>query len=278
MAHNGGIKDGCISGARGGSSNGTVAKQIEFIGHSAHAGAAPEKGINALNAANIALAAIHAQRETFRDDDAIRVHPIITKGGQSVNAVPADVRMETFVRGKTLEAISDANLKVDRALRAGAMAVGGKVRITTLPGYLPMTANPQLRDLFRDNAVSLLGQDKVIPIDPTAHAAGSTDLGDLSHIMPVICGFAAGAAGTAHGNDFIIEDYVIASINPAKIMAMMVIDLLADNATGAKDVLASSKPPMTKTQYLASMEKLLKVEEYGDGNEEEPPEAIGILL
>ncbi|MBT3362346.1 MAG: amidohydrolase [Chloroflexi bacterium] len=278
MAHNGTIKEGRVSGARGGSSNGTVAKQIEFIGRSAHAGAAPEKGINALNAANIALAAIHAQRETFKDADTVRVHPIITKGGQSVNAVPADVRMETFVRGKTIEAITDANAKVDRALRAGAMAVGAKVRITTLPGYMPMTANPELRDLFRDNAVSLLGEDKVIPIDPTAHAAGSTDLGDLGHIMPVICGFAAGAIGTAHGNDFIMEDYTLAVINPAKIMAMMIIDLLADGASCAKDVLAKNKPPMTKAQYLESMEALLKVEEYGDDSEDNPPEQAGVIL
>ena len=59
--------------------------------------------------------AIHANRETFRDEDTIRVHPIITKGGEAVSAVPADVRMETFVRGKTLDAVMGANRKVDRA-------------------------------------------------------------------------------------------------------------------------------------------------------------------
>ena len=76
-----------------GTNNGIVAKKIQFIGRGAHAGGAPHLGINALNAANLALMAIHANRETFKDEDTIRVHPIITKGGEAVSAVPADVRM-----------------------------------------------------------------------------------------------------------------------------------------------------------------------------------------
>ena len=85
----------------------------------------------------IALSAIHAQRETYRDDDTIRVHPIITRGGDAVSSVPSDVRMETFVRGRTIEAFRSAGEKVDRALRAGAMAVGGSVTITTCPATCP---------------------------------------------------------------------------------------------------------------------------------------------
>ena len=112
----------CISGTN----NGTVAKQIQFLGRGSHAGGSPHLGINALNAATLALSAIHYNRETFRDSDTVRVHPIITKGGEAVSAVPAEVRMETFVRGKTLDAIMDANKKVDRALRAGA--TGGRGR------------------------------------------------------------------------------------------------------------------------------------------------------
>ena len=262
MTHTGKERDGYLIGARGGTSNGSIAKRIEFIGKGAHAGAAPHEGVNALNAATIALSAIHTQRETFKDEDTIRVHPIITKGGGSVNAVPDDVRVETFVRGKTIEAILDANEKVDRALRAGALAVGGSVRITTLPGYFPMVSDPVLRDLFASNSAALLGEEKVIPIDPGHHGTGSTDLGDLSHIMPCLCGYCAGATGMMHGSDFVIENYQLAVVTPAKVMAMMIIDLLADDAKTAKDILAEYKPPMTKQEYLASMEDLLKQEEY----------------
>src|SRR5690242_5711474 len=62
------------------SSNGALVKQIKFMGRASHAGGAPQLGINALSAAQIALNAIHCQRETFHDKDTIRIHPIITKG------------------------------------------------------------------------------------------------------------------------------------------------------------------------------------------------------
>ena len=56
-------------------------KAARFVGRAAHAGSAPHRGVNALYAAQVALTAINAVRETFRDDDAIRVHPILTNGG-----------------------------------------------------------------------------------------------------------------------------------------------------------------------------------------------------
>ncbi|MDD5081831.1 MAG: amidohydrolase [Dehalococcoidales bacterium] len=245
--------------ALGGTSNGMVAKRVQFLGHSAHAGGEPHKGINALNAAMIAINAIHAQRETFRDDDTIRVHPIITKGGEVVNIVPEDVRLETYVRGKTMEAIQDASRKVDRALRAGALAVGGKVRITTLPGYFPIINDPALQEVFRANAIQLIGERE---ITQKGHGTGSTDMGDLSYIIPAIHPYAGGATGTSHGIDHLIQDYEVAVINPAKAMAMTVIDLLADGAAKAKEVLARSQPRLTRKQYLDTMASLLKEEEY----------------
>lgn len=238
----------------GGTSNGCIAKQIQFIGRGAHAGVAPHAGINALNAAMIAIAAINSQRETFKDADTIRVHPIITRGGEAVNIVPADVRMETFVRGRTLEAIKDANDKVDRALRAGALAVGGSVRINTMPGYLPLSADRNLQAVLRRNAESVLGKRKLLP--PGHHSTGSTDMGDISQIMPAVHPYAAGASGTSHGDDYLIEDYHQAVINPAKVMAMSVVDLLADGAANARQVIARHKPKLTKEQYLDLMESL----------------------
>lgn len=245
--------------ARVASSNGIVAKRIQFVGRSAHAGSSPHRGINALNAAMIALSAIHAQRETFKDNDTVRVHPIITKGGDAVNAVPADVRMETFVRGKTLEAVTDASEKVDRALRAGALAVGARVRITTLPGYLPLVTNEYLDQLYRQAATTVVGENDV---GDMGHITASTDMGDLSQLMPVIHPMAGGATGIGHGNDYLIDDYELAVLNPAKAMARLVIELLADGASKAKEVLEKSKPRLTKPEYLSFMDRLLQIEEY----------------
>src|SRR5712671_5097296 len=88
------------------SNNGCVVKTVRYVGRAAHAGGMPHRGINALYAAQIGLMAINALRETFRDEDTVRVHPIMTHGGSQVNVIPADVRLETFVRAKSLEAIA----------------------------------------------------------------------------------------------------------------------------------------------------------------------------
>ncbi|MFC1898708.1 amidohydrolase [Chloroflexota bacterium] len=241
------------------SNNGVIRKKAQFIGKSAHAGSQPHKGINALNAAMIAFTAINAQRETFQDADTIRVHPIINKGGEVVNAVPADVRLESYVRGKTAPALLDANIKVDRALRAGAMAVGAKVNITTIPGSRPLVPYPELWNAYKDNAVSIVKEEE---IGNVGHTTGSSDIGDISQIMPTLQPVCGGITGTPHGNDYLVKDYEIALINPAKIMAMTVIDLLSDDAIRAKEVLSKSTPPMTKEQYVKSVDDLFIEEEY----------------
>ena len=239
-------KQMCISNTN----NGTVAKRIQFIGRASHAGGAPHLGINALNAATMALTAINFNRETFRDEDSIRVHPIITKGGEAVSAVPADVRMETFVRGRTLEALMDANTKVDRALRAGAMAVGARVKIQTIPGYMPLQQNHGMADIFRANATELVGEENVGYVD---HRGGSTDMGDISHLMPVIHPYVGGAAGLGHGATYVIEDYGLAVIKGAKALAYTAIDLLADNASHGNTIAGGQRPDMSIPEYLKFM-------------------------
>ena len=248
--------------ALGGSSNGHVVKYVRFIGKSAHAGSSPYQGINALQAAMVALNALNTQRETMRNEDAIRLHGILTRGGTSVNAVPAEVRYEGRVRGRNAEVIADANLKMDRCLRAGALAMGAKVDIVTIPGYLPMLNNPPMLELFKDNAAQLVGASNIATHAPTRNRGGSTDMGDLSQIMPVIHPYTTAATGTGHGADYLIQDYVQAVVNPAKAMAMTVIDLLAGEAEKAREVIATSPPQLSKKQYLELQDARLTEELY----------------
>lgn len=212
---------------------GFVAKTVHFRGKAAHAGGAPWDGVNALNAAMAAMMCIHAMRETFRDSDKIRVHPIITKGGDLVNIVPADVTMETYVRGATPEAIADACAKVDRAIRGAAYAVGAEVEICDVGSYAPLAQNRQLSRLFADNARTFLPEDRIIS---DADMVGSTDMGDVSQAIPAIQPTCGGYRGGAHGADFLAVDREAAILLPTKLMTATVIDLLADGARAAGEI------------------------------------------
>lgn len=238
----------------GGTNNGFVGKAIRYTGKEAHAGGAPDKGINALNAALLGIMGIHTLRETFKDTDHIRVHPIITRGGDLVNIIPADVRIETYVRGKTTGAILKASKKVNRALKGGASTVGAKAQIEEIPGYLPLKNEPEMSKIFGENAERILGKAAV---KQDEHKTGSTDTGDISAIMPAIEPSISGATGTGHGSNYKIADKEMAYIIPAELMAMTVIDLLWDGASDARRIIRKFKPEVKRKGYVRHWEKLL---------------------
>lgn len=233
---------------------GFMGKIINYTGKEAHAGGAPFNGINALNAANIGFVALNAQRETFKDEDHIRVHPIITKGGDIVNTVPADVRIETYVRRENINAIMDACEKTDRAFKAGGYAVGAKTEIIDIPGYMPFKSSKELSDLAYTNAVSVAGENNVLYAREDTN--GSSDIGDISQLMPAFHGYFAGARGTGHGMDYEIFDEETAYITPAKVLVCMAIDLLYDNAKLANHIKEKYEPPLTKQEYLEKWGKI----------------------
>ena len=234
--------------------NGFTVKLINYKGKAAHAGAAPFEGVNALNAAMLGLMAVHAQRETFRDEDHIRVHPIITKGGDIVNIVPADVRLESYVRGSNTGAILEASEKVNRAFRSGADAVGAECEIIELPGYLPVIQCEELNALMYRELQSLVG-DGVLN-DCPGFGGGSTDLGDVSHLMPAIQSFFAGVEGGLHTKDFCLKDKDLAILTAAKAMLCLVIELLYGGAEVGKKIKKGFKPVLTKEQYLREWGRL----------------------
>ena len=236
--------------------DGFLAKLIRFSGREAHAGVAPEDGVNALNAAMLGLLGIHAQRETFRGQDSIRVHQIISSGGDSVNVVPADVTVEMMVRGATLEAIKEASAKVDRALRAGAMATGASVEIQDIPGYLPSApaGSVSLAKALAANMAALVGADQVDTGSDTiprvkVPSGGVSDGNDVANIMPIASMLVNAAEGSLHGRDFRTADKELAYVVPAKGWAMTIIDLLYDGAALARKALSEYRPPIAKKAY-----------------------------
>lgn len=234
--------------------NGCIAKTITYEGVSAHAGGAPHQGVNALYAANLGLNAINALRETFRDDSHIRVHPIITSGGQSVNAIPAAVRLESYVRGKTVEDITAVNCKVNRALAATAAAMGGNVHLTDVPGYMPEVDDRNMLELA-GQAMKLFFDE--VNVRPDVCITGCTDMGDVSCVMPATQFHIPGAGGKSHGEDYCFVDPETATVTAAKVLLVMLAMLLKDDAAAAKKVLAEHKPVFaSKEEYFRTMDNI----------------------
>ena len=219
---------------------GFITKRIIYKGVSAHAGGAPWSGRNALYAANCGLNAINAIRETFVESDIIRVHPIITNGGAMVNAIPGSTVLESFVRGASFEAIAKANRKVNRALCGAAISIGTNIEIIDTPGAAPLI-NDENMIAIAEEAMQTVFPDRKFIISK-AMGCGSTDMAELSCVMPVVHPYVAGSSGITHGNDYQIADPMTACVGSAKLQLCMLLILLSEDGKRAKEVIQEFKP------------------------------------
>ena len=234
----------------GNTSNGFIGKLITYRGKAAHAAGAPDKGVNALNACMMGVMGVNAIRETFREDDCVRFHPIINSGGDLVNVIPDYVKMESYVRASNLPAMKDVNARINRALQAGAMALGAECDIHDLAGYLPMKPDENFRAVLRANAQKIFGAEFVTEGE---HAAGSTDMGDVSHLMPVVHPWVGCVSGVLHGANYRLTDEKTAFTKTPQVLAGTIVDLLWDDAAEAERICAAHKPELTKAEYLEYM-------------------------
>jgi metal-dependent amidase/aminoacylase/carboxypeptidase family protein len=225
--------------------NGLLAQQFTFHGKAAHAGLAPEDGINALSMLRCTMAMIDAQRENQNPADHIRIHGIITQGGLAENIIPEKTLLSLLVRAKTLDALKKTAAMTERCAQGAALAFEGEVSIATTPGYLPLRQSATLAAIHKANLERIAPG---ISITDLPHRGSSTDMGDISSIMPAIHPNSAGASGTPHGSDFIITDPEAAYISSAKLLAMNTIDLLYGNNENGR-ALAAEKSILTREAY-----------------------------
>lgn len=233
---------------------GCLAKRVIYKGISAHAGGFPWNGVNALYAANLGISAINSIRETFKEEDIIRIHPIITKGGNAVNAIPDEVIIESYIRGSSFSAIEAANKKANRALTGAALSLGANIDIIDNPGYGPLVNCDTLADVYEDAA-------KYFPDVEFSRnnimGSGSTDMGDLSRVMPAIHPYVGGAIGTSHGADYFIKNPELACIGSAKIQLATLYLLLSDNAKRATKIKENYTPEFASfSEYFKYIDTL----------------------
>lgn len=249
MVHtSGGNGISCIRG-----SNGCIVKEAIFQGKSAHAAAA-SRGVNALYAANLAMQAANSLRETFREAETIRFHPIITEGGTAVNAIPERVRVESYLRGATLEAISRENAKVNRAFAGAAAAMGCRLQLKDVHGYAPQQFSKLFKQTAKKVALKLMPPENVEFGE--RWGVGCSDMGDVSCIMPVLQPNVCGAEGAGHSAAYRIKDPYNACILSGKFQVGVIANLLTNGAAVAKQILEEAPE-----KYLPLGDYLQKVDQ-----------------
>ncbi|MCR4706152.1 MAG: peptidase dimerization domain-containing protein [Lachnospiraceae bacterium] len=239
---------GDADGEIGSSLNGFLHKDAVFTGKAAHAAAAPEDGVNALNAATLAMSAINFLRETFRAEDAVRVHYYLPEGGKNAGTVPEETRIELFVRARSAKAISEIGEKVDRCLKAGAYAVGCDVTITDNMGYYPLKPDPLLSSFVEERMARYMDPGRILR---DRHGFASGDIGDVSMMWPTIQTGVSGFGGTFHGRDFRTTDTHNAYEVPAVYFLDTVYDLLADGGKEAYRIAKAFRPTLIRDRYAS---------------------------
>ncbi len=152
---------------------------FKFYGKAAHAGGAPHLGINALDGVLNTFNLINALRQHVRMD--VRIHGIVSQGGNSPNIVPEYAEMRLYVRAKDPAYLEETVERVKNCARGAAVGTGTKVEIgTTATRDLNMVSNPTLAELFARNWESLGA--KVEEVKERSY--GSSDMGDVSQVIP----------------------------------------------------------------------------------------------
>ncbi|MCX6659631.1 MAG: M20 family metallopeptidase [Candidatus Bathyarchaeota archaeon] len=204
--------------------------RIAFKGKPAHAAAAPEKGINALDAVILTFNAINALRQHIRSD--VRIHGIVTEGGEAPNIVPEKASALFYLRASDKKYLDEVLKRVKGCAEGSALATGATLDFRPSPYSLAnMLTNSVLCRIFEKNLGEL--GETVDQMEKHEHL-GSSDIGNVSQIIPTIHPLVAvGPRNLAiHSHEFakaaISESGDRALILAAKAMAFTCVDLFAD--------------------------------------------------
>lgn len=227
--------------------NGYSAERVTVRGKAAHGAIDPWNGVNALSITTSAIQMMGLMRETFREEDHVRLHNVIRKAGDVINSVPDEAIVETKVRAASLDKICEITDMVNRAYVGSAYAFGGKIEMEKLQGYMPII--PRAADNALIEAADDLGLNyRTVQKGDFNNAC--TDVGDLSHLVPVVNFTFKGFEGKLHGADFKITDPEKAYILPAKLLALTVYKLLKNGGQEAKKITKSYTPVFNKESYI----------------------------
>ena len=240
MVHTNTNNDGIVFKASLGY-HGCILKTVKYKGVASHAGCAAHLGVNAEYAAMLGLQACNDLRETFIDSERIKFHPIMKGVKTSVNIVPDEMVIESYVRGKTIDAMIRENKKFNRALAGAAAALGAKVELHDRHGSSPEHHDIELMKLSERCCAELVGQDKV-EFTYDAWGTSCSDFGDITAVMPGLQFNAAGALGVCHSIDFKMTDPWAFCKNSSVALLYIAYELLKDSAENAERIIENYIP------------------------------------
>ena len=200
--------------------------RITYTGKAAHAAAFPWEGVNALDAAVMAYTSISTLRQQMKPTCCI--HGIITNGGAKPNIIPEKTELEYFIRGPTRKETMQLCSRVKACFEAAALATGCQVVIKEISKFFEdMNSNDTLAQLYLTN-ISTLGVEDMVE---TRNELGSTDMGNVSNIVPSIHPmYAVGSGEANHTREFTAVSNTpeahSATLTAAKAMAHTCIDVL----------------------------------------------------
>lgn len=218
-------------------------KRISFLGKASHAAMAPEAGIDAMDMFVKFYEKIKELKTKYDPKEMVRLHGILVEGGQSVNSIPERVIYEMYVRSINPDILLELNKTVDKEAKKAAKAIGGKAKIETTPGYLPMLPSIPLTKVVES---CVKKYTKKIGYNEKSIAAG--DVGDISVFKPIIQFGYTGFKGYCHSRELLVEDYEKAYLIPSKIVVDTVNKLLSDDSL-VKEI-KNYKPRMSKEEYM----------------------------
>lgn len=229
---------------------------LEFNGRAAHAAAAPEEGINALEAVILTFNNVNALRLHLRPD--ARIHGIITHGGTAANIIPDYAAAQFSVRAAKHGYAQQVLRRVIQCAEAGAAATGATLQYSTRPSYTELISNMTMAQAFAENWQAI-----GVPVtEPRLHERmGSTDMGNVSQVVPAIHPYIKIVGEGVGGHTIQFREAAISPLGhqgliyAAKGMAMTAIDLL-----GNPGLMARVKQEFVETVQKQQVERLGKFE------------------
>ena len=210
---------------------GFKAKKAVFKGQASHSGAAPFLGRNTLHGAVLCENAISFLKDQFDPADGVKINPVITEPGGSVNIIPDRTVLETYIRANSLDVLNYADERVNSCIKYFAEALELQYEIEDTIGYMPLSQSAELNKVIKSNMLDICGEDDIVK---NVISGASGDVGDLGFIIPTVQFGFSGIDGIFHSDSFKIADKENCYINTVKVICGTIADLAANQSLRVK--------------------------------------------